>query len=166
MDGSKVWEAFQAGKLAEIRNYCETDVMNTWLVYCRFQLMRCCLSQAEYDGEIAFTDAIIADVLEKLRAHGLLDHTIVAVIGDHGESLGDHGEETHSMFVYDAAIRVPFILWRPGRIPAGLVVRDPVRGIDAEAGVPENGVDANRVVGAARYDNALHPVGVDRIALY
>ncbi|PYR90165.1 MAG: hypothetical protein DMF84_21975 [Acidobacteria bacterium] len=87
-------------------------------------------ADAPYDGEIAFTDAIIADVLEKLRAHGLLDHTIVAVIGDHGESLGDHGEETHSMFVYDAAIRVPFILWRPGRIPAGLVVRDPVRGID------------------------------------
>jgi arylsulfatase A-like enzyme/Flp pilus assembly protein TadD len=83
-----------------------------------------------YDGEIAFTDAIIADVLEKLRTHALLDRTIVAVIGDHGESLGDHGEETHSMFVYDAAIRVPFILWRPGRIPAGRVVVDPVRGID------------------------------------
>jgi arylsulfatase A-like enzyme/Tfp pilus assembly protein PilF len=87
-------------------------------------------ADAPYDGEIAFTDAIVADVLEKLRAHALLDHTIVAVIGDHGESLGDHGEETHSMFVYDAAIRVPFILWRPGRIPAGLVVSDPVRGID------------------------------------
>jgi arylsulfatase A-like enzyme/tetratricopeptide (TPR) repeat protein len=87
-------------------------------------------ADAPYDGELAFTDAIIADVMEKLRAHGLLDHTIVAVIGDHGESLGDHGEETHSMFVYDAAIRVPFILWRPGRIPGGRVVTDPVRGID------------------------------------
>ncbi len=87
-------------------------------------------TDAPYDGEIAFTDAIVADVLEKLRAHGILDRTIVAVIGDHGESLGDHGEETHSMFVYDAAIRVPFILWRPGRIAAGRVVSDPVRVID------------------------------------
>jgi len=83
-----------------------------------------------YDGEIAFTDAIVADVLEKLRARGVLQTTIVAVIGDHGESLGDHGEETHSMFVYDAAIRVPFILWRPGRVPGGVVVPDPVRVID------------------------------------
>jgi arylsulfatase A-like enzyme/Flp pilus assembly protein TadD len=87
-------------------------------------------ADAPYDGEIAFTDAIIADVLDRLRAHDLLGRTIVAVVGDHGESLGDHGEETHSMFVYEAAIRVPFILWRPGRVPAGLVVTDPVRGID------------------------------------
>jgi arylsulfatase A-like enzyme/Flp pilus assembly protein TadD len=85
---------------------------------------------APYDGEIAFTDAIVADALDKLRARGLADHTIVAVVGDHGESLGDHGEETHSMFVYDAAIRVPLILWRPGHIPAGRVVSDPVRVID------------------------------------
>jgi arylsulfatase A-like enzyme/Tfp pilus assembly protein PilF len=84
---------------------------------------------APYDGEIAFTDAIVADLLDRLRAHGILDRTIIAVIGDHGESLGDHGEETHSMFVYDAAIRVPFILWRPGRLAPG-VVTDPVRVID------------------------------------
>ncbi len=40
MDGSKVWDAYQQGKLAEIRNYCETDVVNTYLVFARFQLMR------------------------------------------------------------------------------------------------------------------------------
>ena len=87
-------------------------------------------ADAPYDGEIAFTDAIVADVVEHLRTLGLLQTTVVAVIGDHGESLGDHGEETHSMFVYDAAIRVPFILWRPGRIPSGTIVTEPVRGID------------------------------------
>ncbi len=53
MDGSKVWEAYQAGQLEDIRRYCETDVMNTWLVYCRFQKMRGGLTEAEYDGEIA-----------------------------------------------------------------------------------------------------------------
>ncbi len=86
-------------------------------------------ADAPYDGELAFTDAIVADVIEKLRAHHLLDSTLIAIVGDHGESLGDHGEETHSMFVYDAAIRVPFILWRPGRI-SPRVVTDPVRVID------------------------------------
>jgi arylsulfatase A-like enzyme/Tfp pilus assembly protein PilF len=83
-----------------------------------------------YDGEIAFDDAAVASILDKLGALGALDRTLVAVVGDHGESLGDHGEETHSMFVYESAIRIPMILWRPGRLPAGLVVREPVRGID------------------------------------
>jgi arylsulfatase A-like enzyme/Flp pilus assembly protein TadD len=83
-----------------------------------------------YDGEIAFDDAVVASILDKLTQLGLRDHTLIAVIGDHGESLGDHGEETHSMFVYEGALRVPFILWRPGRIPAGVVVTEPVRATD------------------------------------
>ena len=78
-----------------------------------------------YDGEVAFVDAAVASILDKLAAHGLLDRTLVAVTADHGESLGEHGEETHSMFVYEAAIRVPLILWRPGRLPTG-VVEEPV----------------------------------------
>ena len=40
MSGAKVWDAFQAGDLAGIRNYCETDVLNTYLVYLRFELLR------------------------------------------------------------------------------------------------------------------------------
>ncbi len=87
-------------------------------------------ADSPYDGEIAFTDAIVASALDRLGALGMRDRTIVAVIGDHGESLGDHGEETHSMLVYDAAIRIPFVLWRPGRIPANTIVAEPVRGID------------------------------------
>jgi 3'-5' exonuclease len=51
MDGSKVWDAYQQGRLAEIRNYCETDVVNTYLVYARFQLMRGQFSKARYDKE-------------------------------------------------------------------------------------------------------------------
>jgi len=53
MDGSKVWEAYQQGKLAEIRNYCETDVVNTYLVFARFLLMRGQFSKARYEQEIA-----------------------------------------------------------------------------------------------------------------
>jgi predicted PolB exonuclease-like 3'-5' exonuclease len=48
MDGSQVWDAFQAGRLADIRNYCETDVVNTYLVFLRFQAMRGSVTADEY----------------------------------------------------------------------------------------------------------------------
>lgn len=51
MDGSQVWSAFQAGEIAAIRNYCETDVVNTYLVYLRFQLMRGILDNEQYQRE-------------------------------------------------------------------------------------------------------------------
>src|SRR3954464_12518780 len=54
MDGSQVYHAYREGKLEEIRRYCETDVMNTYLLYCRFQKMRCSFTEAEYAQEIAF----------------------------------------------------------------------------------------------------------------
>jgi len=60
MDGSQVWEAYQQGKLAEIRNYCETDVVNTYLVFARFQLMRGQFSQARYDKECALVRSTLS----------------------------------------------------------------------------------------------------------
>jgi predicted PolB exonuclease-like 3'-5' exonuclease len=51
MDGSQVWDAFLAGRLAEIRNYCETDVVNTYLVFLRFQAMRGSLTQAQHAAQ-------------------------------------------------------------------------------------------------------------------
>ena len=53
MDGSRVWEAYQEGRIADIRNYCETDVLNTWLVYLRFELMRGHIDPSRYDNECA-----------------------------------------------------------------------------------------------------------------
>ena len=54
MDGSQVWPTYQAGQLEQIRQYCETDVVNTYLVYCRFQEMRGGFSSAEYEEELSF----------------------------------------------------------------------------------------------------------------
>lgn len=59
MDGSKVWEAFQNGEIAAIRNYCETDVANTYLVFLRFQLMRGVLSRDAYRAEIGLVRAVL-----------------------------------------------------------------------------------------------------------
>lgn len=54
MDGSQVYPQYLDGRLEDIRRYCETDVMNTYLVYCRFQKMRGGLTEAEYEQEVAF----------------------------------------------------------------------------------------------------------------
>ena len=62
MDGSQVWPQYREGKLEDIRRYCETDVMNTYLVYCRFQKMRGGLTEAEYEQEIGF----VKDTLTQL----------------------------------------------------------------------------------------------------
>ena len=63
MSGGKVFDEFQAGNLKGIRDYCETDVLNTWLVYLRFQLMRGQLDATGYDAEIKLVrDYLAAEV--------------------------------------------------------------------------------------------------------
>ena len=64
-----------------------------------------------YDAEVAYTDATIGRLLDDLRAAHQLDHTLVMIAADHGESLGEHGERTHGVFVYDVTMRVPWIVW-------------------------------------------------------
>ena len=81
-----------------------------------------------YDAEIATADAQIGRLLEGLRAGGRLDDTLVIVVADHGEMLGEHGELTHGFFIYEAATRVPLIISGPG-VPAR-VVSDQVRIVD------------------------------------
>ena len=64
MDGSKVWQAFQDGEIISIRNYCETDVANTYLIFLRFQLMRGQLTREQYDKEVK----LVRDTLGQLDA--------------------------------------------------------------------------------------------------
>ena len=62
MDGSAVWGAFQDGRLEDIWRYCETDVVNTYLVYLRFQLMRGALTPAQHDQQIAAVRAALGKI--------------------------------------------------------------------------------------------------------
>jgi predicted PolB exonuclease-like 3'-5' exonuclease len=64
MDGSAVYPAYLDGKLEDIRRYCETDVMNTYLLYCRFQKMRGGFTEHEYEREMAFVREILAGISE------------------------------------------------------------------------------------------------------
>ena len=70
-----------------------------------------------YDGEVASTDAQIGRLLERLEPTAASTARIVVVVGDHGESLGEHGEQQHGFFVYDAAMHIPLIVAGPG-VPA------------------------------------------------
>ena len=70
-----------------------------------------------YLAAIAYEDAQIARVVTYLETRGLLDSTLIVVVGDHGESLGDHGEDAHGIFVYQEALRVPFMVRGPGVSP-------------------------------------------------
>ncbi len=81
-----------------------------------------------YDAEIAAADAQLGRLLDALDTDGRLARTVVAVLGDHGEMLGEHGEPTHGFFVYDAAVRIPLVVAARGLAPR--VVEDQVRIVD------------------------------------
>lgn len=81
-----------------------------------------------YDAEIAFVDASVGALVDA-AAGDAARSPLVLIAGDHGESLGDHGESAHGVFVYESAIRVPLIVSWPGEL-APRVVRAPVRLVD------------------------------------
>jgi arylsulfatase A-like enzyme/Flp pilus assembly protein TadD len=70
-------------------------------------------ASAPYDGEIAYVDAAVGKFISWLRLRGLFDDSLIAVMADHGEALGEHGETTHGIFLYDETIRVPLLFKLP-----------------------------------------------------
>ncbi|MGB9205099.1 MAG: sulfatase-like hydrolase/transferase [Terriglobales bacterium] len=83
-----------------------------------------------YDGEIAYTDSEMGKLFAGLRARGLYDKAIIAVMADHGEALGEHGEHHHGIFLYDETIHVPLLFKMPGQHFAGERVDGRVRLVD------------------------------------
>src|SRR5258708_4210849 len=95
-----------------------------------------------YDGEIAYADACVGKLLDALRKRGLYDEALIAVMADHGESLGAHGENTHGVFLYDETLHVPLLVKLPLNRTAGKRVETRVSLVDvaptilSEARVP------------------------------
>ena len=75
-----------------------------------------------YLGEVAATDAALAPLIAAIEEKEK-GSTLAIVTGDHGEALGDHGELTHGLFAYEATLKVPLVLWCPGRVQAGRTSR-------------------------------------------
>lgn len=100
-----------------------------------------------YDGEVAYSDALVGRFLMALKASGHHDNATVILLSDHGEGLGDHGEDEHGMFLYRETIQVPLIVKLPGGGSAGRRVAEPVQHIDVVPtvldviGVPSGGSD-------------------------
>jgi arylsulfatase A-like enzyme/Tfp pilus assembly protein PilF len=80
-----------------------------------------------YDGEIAYTDSIVGTLLGELRKRGLFENALIAVMADHGEAFGEHGENHHGIFLYDETIHVPLLFKLPRQHAAAKV--------DARAGL-------------------------------
>ena len=88
------------------------------------------LSPTPYDGEIASVDRQIGRLVEALEKKGVLDDTILVFTSDHGESLGEHQEATHAIFIYESTQHVPLIFRYPRKLPAGKVYDGPARSVD------------------------------------
>lgn len=86
-------------------------------------------SRGDYDGELAYVDHLLGVLKQSLEQRGWWDKSLVAVFSDHGEGLGDHGEESHGYFVYQSTLHVPLLMHWPAGMsrpakeeqPAGLI---------------------------------------------
>ncbi|MFN2239197.1 MAG: sulfatase-like hydrolase/transferase [Thermoanaerobaculia bacterium] len=79
-----------------------------------------------YDGEIAAADAAVGEFLGRLKRAGIYDRAVIVLLSDHGEGLGDHGEDEHGIFLYREALRVPLMVKLPGGERRGARITDPV----------------------------------------
>src|SRR5262245_28535794 len=109
-------------------------------------------AQSPYDGEVAYVDSCVGRLVEALEQSGVLERTLVVVVGDHGEGLGDHGEAEHGLFLYDSVLHVPWVMRLPSHASDGTVVKTQVRTIDvaptlaAIAGLRASKVDGQDVL--------------------
>ncbi len=84
----------------------------------------------KYDGEIAYMDDWIGYFFDQLKKRGMWDNTIVVLAGDHGESHGEYGENTHGIFMYRATTHVPMIIRYPEALPGGARIKERVSIVD------------------------------------
>ena len=87
-------------------------------------------ASAPYDGEVAYADSAVGRLLSQLRVRGLYDGALIAVMADHGEALGQHGEDTHGIFLYDETIHVPLLFKLPVGRSAGKRIESRVELVD------------------------------------
>jgi arylsulfatase A-like enzyme len=90
-----------------------------------------------YDAGVRHSDDLLLGVVDAIRAHGDLDNTVLVVLSDHGEMIGEHGNFGHGVSLYDEDLRVPLLIRFPPAIPAGARVAQPVSTVGVYATVME-----------------------------
>ncbi|NIM58189.1 MAG: sulfatase-like hydrolase/transferase, partial [Candidatus Aminicenantes bacterium] len=83
-----------------------------------------------YDGEVAYTDFYVGEIINLLEEKNIVDNTLVIAVGDHGEGLGDHKEIDHGLFLYNSTLKVPLIFFAPKNLPSQKIITSQVRLID------------------------------------
>jgi arylsulfatase A-like enzyme/Flp pilus assembly protein TadD len=83
-----------------------------------------------YAGEVAYVDDCVGRLLRAFEDRTQGTDPLIVIVGDHGEDLGDHGEMSHGVFLYDSTVRIPLIVCSPGRLPAGVQCVEPVSIVD------------------------------------
>ncbi len=88
------------------------------------------IPESRYHAEVAYQDEQLGRFISELEQRGLRDDTLVIITSDHGEGLFEHGERTHSYFLYESTVRIPLLLWGLEGLPAGQRISSLVRSVD------------------------------------
>jgi arylsulfatase A-like enzyme/Flp pilus assembly protein TadD len=112
-----------------------------------------------YDGEIAYTDSAMGRLLFELRKSGLYENMVIAVMADHGEAFGEHGEQRHGMFLYDETIHVPLLVKFSRERFAGKSIGQRVRLVDVAPTILK---EARLTVPTAMQGQALQDLVIPR----
>ncbi|HEV3140075.1 MAG TPA: sulfatase-like hydrolase/transferase, partial [Vicinamibacterales bacterium] len=128
---------------------------------------------APYDAEIAYADEIVGRLIRYLKSHQLYDRSTIILLSDHGEGLGDHGEQEHGLLLHDETIRVPLVIKPEGNAGAGRRVREIVQIVDIAPTVLDlvkapraSGLRGRSLKPLLEGSGALPPVVVYSEALY
>lgn len=120
-----------------------------------------------YDAGIAFTDQQVGRVLKYLRDQGLEQQTLVVVVGDHGEGLGEHGEREHGNMLYNSTLHVPLIIAPPDLAPTARRVSTPVSLVDILPTILDClGVDSPSGLSGRRLNGAWSRTPLDNVPCY
>lgn len=113
-----------------------------------------------YDGEIARTDQIVGELLEELERLGIYDRALIVLTSDHGEGLGEHEEEQHSILLYRELIQIPLVLKLPASERGGTSVKSPAQLADiAPTILGVLGIDGPKMNGSSLLDlSSVRPI--------
>ncbi|HYV17791.1 MAG TPA: sulfatase [Verrucomicrobiae bacterium] len=142
------------GRVERLRHFKHPDEVRAILGLTRLDAQDRAVLGALYDGEIAYVDRRVGELVDLLAKHGILDDTVVVVTSDHGEMLGEHDLYDHKLNLFEPVLRIPMVLRFPKRVAAGQRIASPVMLQDlyptllSLAGVePDPSVEARRLPG-------------------